>query len=199
MRISIFSLVLFLFLLSSSVIVHAQIKTTSVVAVDDIFVPIVTNKEPEFLDEFFTKPLIFNKGWDRTVRNRIRIDPTVKIEFRNFGKIFCCIGIRFTPNEIRHWGEQQFFPSSKRIYATGVLMVEKENTLEGGRFEWLLNNQGFISFHNIVRKDHPQGWIRDWTDPIPGDTVHFFMMSDDEQLSSNPITFLWPADDFGER
>jgi len=182
------------FLLSSSLTVYAQSKITVVPLDDDLFVPIVVDKipeNPEFLDQFFTKPLIFNKGWDQTVTNRIRIDPTVKIELIRQEQVFCCRGIIFTPNEITHWGEQQLFTSPLRIYSAGVLMVERENTLEGGRFEWTLNQQGFISFHNIVRTDFPADWIRRWTDPRPGDTVHFFIMSDDERFSSNPITFTW--------
>ncbi len=185
----------FAILLSCTSTASAQNKVALVPLDDDIFVPILVEPEipenPEFLDEFFTKPLIFNKGWDQSVPNRIRIDPTVKIEFIRQEQVFCCRGVIFTPNEIRQWGEQQLFQSPLRIYAAGVLMVEKENTLEGGRFEWTLNQQGFISFHNVVRTDFPANWIRDWTDPRPGDTVHFFIMSDDERFSSNPITFTW--------
>ncbi len=185
-------------LLSTSLTVFAQVKVAVLPLDNDLFVPIVTGEEepeipenPEFLDQFFTKPLIFNKGWDQTVPNRIRIDPTVQIEFIRQEQVFCCRGVIFTPNEITHWGEQQLFSSPLKIYSAGVLMVEKEDTLEGGRFEWTLNQQGFISFHNVVRTDFPANWIRDWTDPRPGDTVHFFIMSDDERFSSNPISFTW--------
>ena len=184
-------------LLGSTLTVNAQNEVALVPLDEDIFIPIIVESEPqipenpEFLDEFFTKPIIFNKGWDQNVPDRIRIDPTVQIEFIRQEQVFCCRGVIFTPNEITHWGEQQLFSSPLRIYSAGVLMVEKENTLEGGRFEWTLNQQGFISFHNIVRTDFPANWIRDWTDPRPGDTVHFFIMSDDERFASNPITFTW--------
>lgn len=196
----VFFVSLALLILTGSGIASAQNKVNIVPLDDGLTIPILIEEEPvvpvipedpEFLDQFFTKPLIFNKGWDQTVPNRIRIDPTVKIEFIRQEQVFCCRGVIFTPNEIRQWGEQQLFQSPLKIYSAGVLMVEKENTLEGGRFEWTLNQQGFISFHNVVRTDFPANWIRDWTDPRPGDTVHFFIMSDDERFSSNPITFTW--------
>jgi len=145
-----------------------------------------------FLDGRFNKPLVWNKGWDTTIGHRTRVDPSVNIQFRRLEPVFGYPGIIFTGQEIRQWGEQRFFNSPKRIYAKAVLMVDKGNRLEGGPFEWSLNNQGFISFHNIVRRDSQRGWIGAWTDPRPGEKVWFFIMSDDERFSSNPISFIWP-------
>ena len=186
-------ILLTIFSISCSANVSAQNKLAVVPLDDDLMVPIVTESgPPEFLDEFFDKPIIFNKGWDQRIGHRTRHDPTVNIEFKRLEPVFGFPGIIYTANEIRQWGEQRFFRSPKRIFATGVLLVDKGNALEGGRFEWSLNQQGFMSFHNIVRRDVRGGWIGAWTDPRPGDTVHFFIMSDDERFSSNPITFTWP-------
>lgn len=138
------------------------------------------------------KKIIWNKGWDNVIGHKTIMDPTVKISLTRLEPVFGYPGIIFTANEISHWGEQTVFPASKTIYAKGVLMVDKGNTIEGGPFEWSLNRQGFMSFHNILRKDYPAPWIAAWKDPKPGDRVWFFIMSDDERFSSNPISFIWP-------
>lgn len=144
------------------------------------------------LAEALPKPMIFNKGWDQTLNNITLIDPTVSISLKSITPVFGYPGILFDATEIRHWGVQTFWSGGTDLYAKGVLLVDKGDALEGGPFEWARNQQGHMSFHNIVRADHPASWIRDWTDPRPGEQVWFFLLSDDEKYSSNPITFIWP-------
>jgi len=192
--------VFIVFTLSGSMSAWGQNEVNLISLGDGVVVPIVKEPEepeipenPEFFDQFFTKPIVFNRGWDQRIGHRTRYDQTVNIQFRRLEPVFGFPGIIYTGNEITHWGEQQFFTSPKRIYATGVLLIDRGDRLEGGRFEWSLNRQGFMSFHNITRRDVTRGWIGAWTDPRPGDTVHFFIMSDDERFASNPITFTWCA------
>ena len=166
---------------------------TSLISLDDTYIPIIGASKPSpYLEDAIDKPMIWNKGWDTSIGNIIQIDPTVNIVFKRIEQVFGHPGIIYTGREIRHWGEQRFFNSSKRIYAKAVLMVDKGSTVQGGAFEWSLNKQGFISFHNILRTDSNAGWIRAWTDPRRGEKVWFFIMSDDEKYSSNPISFTWP-------
>ena len=194
-------LVSILFLVSCSLTAVAQNKVV-VIPVDDGFMPMVLPAPPEpepvapvdavFLDEAIGKQMVWNKGWDTSIGHRTKMDPTVKISLIRLEPVFGYPGIIYPGNEIRHWGLQQVFISPKKIYAKGALFIDRGSFVEGGPFEFSLNQQGFMSFHNIVRKDAQSGWIGAWTDPRPGDKVWFFIISDDERLSSNPITFTWP-------
>ena len=149
---------------------------------------------PVFIQDAIGKPIRFTRGFDTSIGGELRIDPTVQINLVRFEPVFGFPGIVYTPRpQIIHWGLQQFFTTSQAIYATGVLMIDRGDFAEGGRFEWTVNNFDRLSFHNIVRTDgFEAAWIRNWTDPVRGDTVHFFLMSDDERFTSNPITFTWP-------
>ncbi len=182
-------------LLNGSMAAWGQDKVALVPLDDELTIPVVIKsgvpENPVYLDEAFPKPIIFNKGWDQNIGFRTKLEPTVQIEFIRREPVFGYPGIIFTANEIRQWGLQRFFIAPKDIYAKAVLMIDKGDTIEGGPFEWSLNKQGFMSFHNVVRTDSNSGWIRAWTDPRPGDTVYFFIMSDDEQFASNPIEFIW--------
>ena len=174
---------------------------------DDLHViPLAAEEEPvptvaEFIDEAIGKEIRWTKGPDTNVASPPRIDPTVVISFlgntglseRNL--IWERTLINFDRNRISHWGEQQVFDSgSVRIYGTSVLMVDRGDFVEGGRFEWVGDNQGFVLWNNVVRTNRPDvPWIRNWTDPKEGDKVYFFLMSPDERFSSNPIEFIWPG------
>jgi hypothetical protein len=194
-----FILVFLLFLVNFTTVAMAQNKVVVVPTGDDSMMPIVMPEEEvtvdpeeaEFLDQAIGKPIVWSKGWDTSIGNRPKIDPTVKIQLRGREPVFGYPGIIFTANEIRHWGLQTAFSTGARIYAKGVLLVDKGASVVGGPFEWSLNNQGFMSFHNILRYDHPVAWIAAWTDPRPGEKVWFFIMSDDERFSSNPISLIW--------
>lgn len=171
----------------------AQNKVVVVPTGDDDLMTIMVQSEPSpYLEDAIDKPIVWNKGWDTRIGYKTEIDPTVNIIFKRLEPVFGYPGIIYTGREIRHWGEQTYFPSSKRIYAKAVLLVDKGDTVQGGAFEWSLNKQGFISFHNILRKDNQTGWIGGWTDPRRGEKVWFFIMSNDEKYSSNPISFIWP-------
>lgn len=158
-------------------------------------------ENPEFIDEAIGKEIRWTKGPDTIVASPPRIDPTVVISFKGNtgfsenGLIWERTLINFDANVISHWGEQTAFDSgSVRIYGTSVLMVDKGDYVEGGRFEWVGNNQGFVLWNNVVRTNRPDvAWIRNWTDPNEGDKVYFFLMSPDERFASNPIEFIWPG------
>ena len=185
---------------SSSLTVFAQ-QRAAVVPSDDEFIVIPLPEEPQveppttpvFVQDAIGKPVIFNRGFDTNIGGEMRIDPTVRLTFRSLEPVFGFPGITYAPVQIRHWGEQRFFPSSLEIFATGVLLIDRGDRAEGGRFEWTINNFDRMSFHNIVRRDgFNVAWIRNWIDPQRGDKVWFFLMSDDERFTSNPITFTWP-------
>jgi len=188
MQIVKFLLVFLLIIVNGSMVAVAQNKVAVIPLDDGIIVPVVIS-DPTTIEGVIGKPLVFNKGWDTVIGNETKIDPTVILNLTGFadGAIF------YPGQEIRHWGEQTFFNTALKIYAKAVLMVDRGSFAEGGVFEWSLNNQGRVSLHNIVRTDHQEvGWIRNWTDPRPGDKVWYFLMSDDERFSSNPIEFTWP-------
>lgn len=168
---------------------------------DTIFYPIVIpgKAEPEnlvFLEDAIGKPIVWNKGWDTSIGHRVKMDPAVNINFLRLDpNIFGYLGIRFTPKDIKHWGEQRYFSPNapQKIYSKAVILVDKGSTAQGGVFEWTYNRQGFVSFHNILRRDgHEHAWIAGWTNPQRGEKVWFFIMSDDERFSSNPLSFTWP-------
>lgn len=187
-----FFLFFLILLMNGPMLVAAQNKVVVIPMGDGDIMPLVVNSGPPvYLDEAIDKPIVWNKGWDTSIGHRTKLDPTVQISFIRLEPVFGSPGIIFTGREIRHWGEQTLLRSSKKIYAKAVLMVDKGDTVEGGAFEWSLNNQGFMSFHNIL-SNGSDGWIRAWTDPRPGEKVWFFIISDDEQYSSNPISFIWP-------
>jgi len=171
-----------------------------ILPMEDDLMPLILPPEPEpepepspYLEDAIDKPIIWNKGWDTNIGNKTMIDPTVQISLIRLDTVFDFPGIIYTPNEIRHWGEQTYYNgSSNPIYAKAVLLVDKGEAVEGGIFEWSLNKQGFMSFKNILKTNSSTGWVLAWTDPIPGEKVWFFIMSDDEKYSSNPISFIWP-------
>lgn len=200
MRRTKYNLIFFLLFASAPMVSAAPNKVVVVPMGDGAFTPIVIPQpepEPEpfvpiYLDEAIDKPIVWNKGWDTSIGHRTKMDIDVKISLIRLEPVFGYPGIIFTPNQIEDWGEQTYFNSAKKIYAKAVLLVDKGETVEGGAFEWSLNDQGFISFHNIVRTDSSAAWIRGWTDPRRGDKVWFFIISNDEKFSSNPISFIWP-------
>ena len=161
---------------------------------DDLF-PIAIGQNcppsnPVTVEDVICKPIIFNKGWDTNVPNLPKIDPTVNIVFQGISNG----AVTYNGPEIRHWGLQTYFPVNLNIYAKAVLLVDKGDTVEGGVFEWSLNNQGSVHLINIVRTDFPNvAWLANWTDPTPGDTVWYFIMSDDERFASHPFSFIWPS------
>jgi hypothetical protein len=154
------------------------------------------------LEDRIGKRIVINKGFDQTVNNDTMIDPTVNIEFISIqgninghaenGIIY---GASSADIDVVHWGLQRVFvaPPGVKIYAKGVLLIDRGDFAEGGPFEFSFTGQTRISFFNILRRDNAAGWISQWTDPRPGDKVWFYIQSDDERLSSNPITFVWPG------
>ena len=168
--------------------------TSIVIPVEEEVPPAIA--EPIYIDQAIGKPIDWNSGWDQSIGHRPMIDPTVKINFRSvapapFGSDNA---VYYTPGpEITHWGLQNVFNTSFRIYAKGVILVDKEGDdfVRGGVFEWSLNRQDFMTLHNITGSNFSQSWLNNWRDPAVGDKVWFFLMSDDERFTSNPITFTW--------
>ena len=157
-------------------------------------------ENPEFIDQAIGKEIRWTKGPDVDVASPPRIDPTVVISFQgNTGLsernlIWERSLIKFGANKISQWGEQQVFDAPVKIYGVSVLMIDRGDYVEGGRFEWVGDNQDFVLWNNVVRTNRPDvPWIRNWTDPREGDKVYFFLMSPDERFSSNPIEFIWPG------
>ena len=152
-----------------------------------------------FLDEAIDKPIVWNQGWDTSIGHRTRIDPAVQIRFNGFttapfGPNGGYPAIAWTPNaRIVHWGEQTYFNSTKRIYAKAVLLIDRGASVRGGAFEWVLDNQNFVIEHNMFRPGTTVGWLTNWYNsrPMPGNKVWFFLLSDDERFSSNPVSFIW--------
>lgn len=186
-------------LICGPMVTIAQNKVSIIPMSDDVFIPIVMPAEPEpeaspYLEDAIIgdtgKVIIWNQGWDTNIGYKTQIDPTVQINSFSLGTG----SISYTANEIRHWGEQTVSTgSSQPIYAKGVILVDKGATIEGGIFEWSRNNQGYMGFQNITKSETSSGWSGpNWPDPSSGQKVWFFIMSDDEQFSSNPITFSWP-------
>jgi len=155
---------------------------------------------PSNIEEAIGKEIRWTKGPDVDVAAPPALDPDVVISFQGNtgfsedGLLWERSIINFGANEIRHWGEQQVFDAPVEIFAASVLMVDRGDYVEGGRFEWVGNNQCFVLWNNVVRTNRPDvPWIRNWTDPREGDKVYFFIMSPDERLASNPIEFIWPG------
>lgn len=185
---------------------NAQSKAVVVPFGDDLLtIPLPSaGADPDAprLEDRIGKPIVINKGFDQTVNNDTMVDPRVKIELLNIrGDIngHREIGIIYSNNpadiDIVRWGLQRVFPAPPgvNIFAKGVLLIDRGDFAEGGPFEFSFTGQTQMSFFNIVRRDRNDvAWIRNWTDPRPGDKVWFYLQSDDERFSSNPITFTWP-------
>ncbi len=181
----------------------------AVIPMGDGFIPIVIPApdvpEPPansgFLDEAIDKPIVWNQGWDTNIGHRTQIDPSVQIKFNGFttapfGPNGGYRAISWTPNaRIVDWGEQTYFnPQNHRIYAKAVLLIDRGATVQGGAFEWVLDDQNFVIEHNMFRPGTTVGWLTNWYNSRPrsGDKVWFFLLSDDERFSSSPVSFIWP-------
>lgn len=200
MQIVTFLVVFLMLFVNGLTVALAQNKVIVVPVGDDDLMTIPIKSEPEepaepspYLEDAIDKPIIWNKGWDKNIGHKTKIDPTVQIELVDLRQVLGYPGIIYPANEIRHWGEQTYYTgSSNPIYAKAVLLVDKGDAVEGGAFEWSLNKQGFMSFKNILKTGSSTRWVLEWTDPRPGEKVWYFIMSDDEKYSSNPISFIWP-------
>ena len=154
--------------------------------------PVIT-----YLDQAIPKKIVINRGWDRQIGHRTKIDPNVKIRFKGL-KPYHGVAkgmVTYDTLSIKHWGKQRYLPGLAEdrggIFGKSVILIERGANAEGGTFEWSLDKQHWMGLWNIVRPDN-KDW--GWQPPAPksGDKVWFYITSDDERWSTNPITFTWP-------
>lgn len=204
-----FILIFLILLVSGSIVAVAQNKVVIVpmqgdtASPDDTVLMAIVIPAPEepavespYLVDAIDKPIVWNQGWDTSIGHNTVIDTSVQISFNGFTTAFGSYpAIAWTPNaSILHWGEQTLLDHpDPRIYAKAVLLIDRGTTVEGGVFEWVVDNQNFVIDHNMFDPT-TGGWLTNWyhNGPRPGDKVWFFIMSDDERFSSNPVSFIWP-------
>jgi hypothetical protein len=150
-----------------------------------------------YLVDAIDKPVVWNQGWDNGIGYNTVIDTSVQISYNGFSSLPCCgPAIAWTPNaSIRHWGRETTINSQTHaIYAKAVLLIDRGATVEGGAFEWVIDNQNLVIIHNLHISGPNQAWVEKWNrdQPRSGQTVWFFLMSDDRRYSSNPVSFIWP-------
>jgi hypothetical protein len=149
-----------------------------------------------YLDEAIGKTIRWNRGWDKSMGHRSKLDPNVKLtNFRVTIKPSYRTQVNYNKVQIKHWGEQNYFKIDRHvIYAKAVVLIDRGDYVEGGPFEWSLDNQDWIGLANIIlpKPSDAQGWVKEWLPPPSGQVAWFFLMSDDERFASNPIPFNWP-------
>lgn len=192
-------LVSLILLVSAPMVATAQNNVVVIPSGDDLIVIPApgTPANSGLLVDAIDKPVVWNQGWDTGIGYNTQIDPSVQISFNGFSSLPCCgLAIAWTPNaSIRHWGRETTINSpTHAIYAKAVLLIDRGATVEGGAFEWVIDNQNLVIIHNLHISGPNQAWVEKWNihQPRSGNKVWFLLMSDDRRFSSNPVSFIWP-------